>query len=358
MRGTGLQCIRNICMETILVVDDTPDNIAVLAGILRGAYKVVVATNGADALALASQIPVDLILLDVLMPGLSGYDVCERLKADPATRHIPVIFVTALGERSDEARGLELGAADFLQKPCHASIVKLRVKLHLEQHNQNAKLEQRVRERTSELEDSRKEIVRRLGRAAEYRDNETGKHVIRMSKVSQLIGLAIGMTSQQAELLLNASTMHDVGKIGIPDGVLLKPGKLDLAEWEVMKTHTLIGAEIIGHHNSDLLQLARIVALTHHEKWDGTGYPHGIRGENIPLEGRIVAIADVFDALTNERPYKLAWDVRDALRYMQQQSGSSFDPQLLDIFVAKLPEVLQICQVYADPQTSIFGPLD
>ncbi|MEI8155995.1 MAG: two-component system response regulator [Burkholderiales bacterium] len=344
-------------METILVVDDIPENIAVLAGVLRGLYKVVVATNGADAIALVSQIPVNLILLDVMMPGMSGYEVCQRLKANAATCHIPVIFVTSLGERSEEERGLELGAADYLQKPCHASIVKLRVKLHLEQQNQNLKLERRVKERTIELEDSRREIVRRLGRAAEYRDNETGKHVIRMSKVSHLIAVASGMDSARADLLLNAAPMHDVGKIGIPDGVLLKPGKLDAAEWEVMKTHTLIGAEIIGDHDSDLLRLARIVALTHHEKWDGSGYPNGIAGDAIPLEGRIVAIADVFDALTSERPYKRAWSAGEALEYMQQQSGISFDPKLLEVFVSKMPDVLHICKKHADPEGSMFGPL-
>lgn len=333
---------------TILVVDDVPENITVLAGILRGTYRVLVATNGADALTLVRQNVVDLILLDVMMPVMNGYEVCQRLKSDSATRSIPVIFVTSLGDYADEERGLELGAVDYLQKPCHAAIVRLRVKLHLEHHNQNVVLERRVVERTRELDDTRKQVVRRLGRAAEYRDNETGMHVIRMSKVSHLIARAAGLSSAQSELLLDAAPMHDVGKIGIPDHVLLKPGRLDGAEWEIMKTHANIGAEIIGNHNSDLLRLARTVALTHHEKWDGSGYPNGLAGENIPIEGRIVAIADVFDALTSERPYKSAWHPDDAVQYMQAQSGISFDPRLLEIFLSLLPEVERIRHEFSD----------
>ena len=335
-------------MQTILVVDDVPENIAVLAGILRGLYRVLIATNGVDALAVVKQDSVDLILLDVMMPGMNGYEVCTRLKLNMATRAIPVIFVTSLSEHCDEERGLELGAVDYLVKPCHAAIVRLRVKIHLETHNQNLALEHRVSERTFELENTRKEVVRRLGRAAEYRDNETGMHVIRMSKTSRLIALAAGISEAQAGLLLDAAPMHDVGKIGIPDYVLLKPGKLDSHEWELMKTHAQIGAEIIGDHDSDLLRLARSVALTHHEKWNGSGYPHGLAGENIPIEGRIVAIADVFDALTSVRPYKAAWSTDDAIEFMKGQSGISFDPRLLGIFLSLVSEVEQIRTKFSD----------
>jgi putative two-component system response regulator len=334
--------------ETILVVDDIPENIAVLAGILRGLYRVIVATSGAEALELVRRSPVDMILLDVMMPEMNGYEVCQQLKSDMATRDIPIIFVTSLGEHADEERGLELGAVDYLQKPCHAAIVRLRVKMHLALHNQNLALERRVSDRTFELEDTRKEVVRRLGRAAEYRDNETGMHVIRMSKMAYLIALAAGVSESQAELLLIAAPMHDVGKIGIPDNILLKPGRFESDEWEIMKTHAQIGADIIGDHDSDLLRLARVVALTHHEKWDGSGYPQGLAGENIPLEGRIVAIADVFDALTSVRPYKKAWSTGDAVAYMQEQSGISFEPRLLDIFITLLPEVEQIRTKFSD----------
>lgn len=339
-------------MGTILVVDDVPENIAVLAGILRGLYRVIIATNGADALALANQNTVDLILLDVMMPDLSGYEVCQRLKSNMVTRDIPVIFVTSLGDQCDEARGLELGAVDYLQKPCHADIVRLRVKIHLENHNQNLALERRVSERTLELENSRKEVVRRLGRAAEYRDNETGMHVIRMSKVSRLIALAAGISAKQADLLLDAAPMHDVGKIGIPDHILLKPGGLDSQEWDLMRTHSQIGADIIGDHDSDLLRLARSVALTHHEKWDGSGYPQGLAGEAIPIEGRIVAIADVFDALTSDRPYKKAWSTHQAIEYMKSQSGIGFDSRLLECFLSILPEVEQVRARFSDSPTA------
>lgn len=338
---------RNL-MGTILIVDDVPENISTLAGMLRESYRVLFATRGADALEIVRQQQIDLILLDVMMPEMDGYEVCCRLKADIATREIPVIFVTALTEVQDETMGLELGAVDFLHKPCHASIVRLRVQLHLERHNQSHALERLVRERTRELEETRIEIVRRLGRAAEYRDNETGMHVIRMSKSSRLLALAAGVSERQANLLLNAAPMHDIGKIGIPDRVLIKPGPLDLEEWELMKMHPVIGAEIIGDHPSELLQMARVVALAHHEKWDGSGYPQGLSGKAIPLEGRIVTIADVYDALTSERPYKHAWDAIEAMAYMREQSGKFFDPDLLQLFLGLIPEIEEIRRRYAD----------
>jgi len=339
---------------TLLVVDDVPENITTLAGILRSQYRVIFATSGADALECVRRQPVDLILLDIMMPGMDGYEVCRRLKANLATREIPVIFVTAMGEAGDEAHGLELGAVDFLHKPCHAAIVKLRVQLHLERQNQSLALERLVRDRTHELDDTRIEIVRRLGRAAEYRDNETGMHVIRMSKTSHLLALAAGVSAPQAELLLNAAPMHDVGKIGIPDRVLTKPGPLDPEEWALMKTHPQVGAEIIGDHHSDLLKMARSVALTHHEKWDGSGYPLGLAGEEIPLEGRIVAIADVFDALTSVRPYKRAWSSAEAVAHLRQQSGKAFDPRLLGLFLDLVPEVERIRRQHTDtPDASI-----
>jgi putative two-component system response regulator len=338
---------RNL-MGTILVVDDIPENISTLAGMLRDNYRVLFATSGADALEIVRQQQFDLILLDVMMPGMDGYEVCRRLKADIVTREIPVIFVTALTEVQDETRGLELGAVDFLHKPCHAAIVRLRVQLHIERHNRSHSLERLVQERTRELDETRIEIVRRLGRAAEYRDNETGMHVIRMSKSSRLLARAAGVAERQANLLLNAAPMHDIGKIGIPDRVLIKPGPLDPEEWALMKTHPLIGAEIIGDHPSELLQMARIVALTHHEKWDGSGYPHGLAGDGIPLEGRIVTIADVFDALTSERPYKHAWSTVEAVDFMRAQSGSIFDPDLLNLFLDLIPQVEDIRRRYAD----------
>ncbi len=335
-------------MDTLLVVDDVPENIDVLAGILRPHYRVKFATNGSDALALCQAAPPSLVLLDVMMPGMSGHEVCRSLKADLRTCDIPIIFLTALTETRDEEYGLTLGAVDYLHKPCKPAIVLQRVRIHLDLRNQNQALEAKVRERTRQLEDTRVEIIRRLGRAAEYRDNETGLHVVRMSQSAGLLARAAGVPDNRADLLVEAAPMHDIGKIGIPDHILLKPGKLSPEEWTVMKTHPTIGAEIIGEHDSDLLRLARTVALNHHERWDGSGYPRGLAKEAIPLEGRIVALADVFDALTSERPYKKAWKAEDAGDYIRAQSGTAFDPHLVQLFLGLLPEIIDINRRFAD----------
>jgi putative two-component system response regulator len=221
--------------------------------------------------------------------------------------------------------------------------------LHNRIREQNEVLEQRVRERTAELNETRLEIIRRLGLAAEYRDNETGLHIIRMSLYSKQLALQSGLSATHAELILNASPMHDIGKLGIPDRVLLKPGRLDDEEWTVMKRHAQIGADILAGHHSELLQMAAEIALCHHEKWDGSGYPRQLQGTQIPLEARIVAVADVFDALTSNRPYKRAWTVDDALAEMQNVAGSHFDPRLVDNFLAILPQITNIMNRYAEP---------
>ncbi|HBM84255.1 MAG TPA: two-component system response regulator, partial [Halieaceae bacterium] len=219
-------------------------------------------------------------------------------------------------------------------------VVLARVRTHLALHDQNQELERKVRQRTVQLNETRLQIIRRLGRAAEYKDNETGLHVIRMSHYARLIGLAAGMDETEAELLLNAAPMHDIGKIGIPDSILQKPGKLTPAEWEIMKTHAAIGAEILGDtEGSGLLTMASVVAVSHHEKWDGSGYPHGLAGEDIPRVGRIVAFADVFDALTSTRPYKEAWPVQRAVDWIVSQSGQHFEPHLVDCFLKCIPEM-------------------
>lgn len=334
--------------ETILVVDDIPDNIDVIAAILRESYRVIVATNGPDALLTARKQKPDLILLDVMMPGMGGFEVCQRLKEDVCTQDIPVIFLTALSDSRDEHKGLALGAVDYLHKPSHPAVVRQRVKVHLQLHNQSRTLEAKVKERTSALEQSRVALVRCLGRAAEYRDNETGLHVMRMSQFSLILAQAVGVSEAWAELLFLAAPMHDVGKIGIPDFILRKPGKLDAAEWETMKCHAEIGAEIIGDHDSELLKMARSVALSHHEKWDGSGYPRAISGEAIPLEGRITALADVYDALTSVRPYKRAWSSEEAADYLAAEAGKSFDPGLVPLFLGLLPEIRLISAEHAD----------
>ncbi|TAN53195.1 MAG: response regulator [Methylococcaceae bacterium] len=342
--------------KAVLVVDDTQENIDILKAILSEHYSVRVATNGRLALKLASSAkPPDLILLDIMMPDMGGHEVCRLLKMDEHTRNIPIIFVTAKSDIEDEAYGFSLGAADYITKPISAAIVLARVKTHIELYDRSRHLESLVRERTAnllaksqELEATHLEILRRLGRAAEYRDNETGMHVIRLSYYVQLLAKKIGFTDNEAEQLMYASMMHDIGKIGVPDHVLLKPGKLTPEEFDVIKTHPQIGADIIGEHTSSLLQLSRQVALTHHEKWNGNGYPSALQGETIPLAGRITAIADIFDALTSERPYKKAWSVDDALDLLQKEAGEGLDPQLVPLFISLRPEVEEIMRTFRD----------
>ena len=320
----------------LLVVDDEPTNLQVLRHVLDKDYRLLFATDGTRALQLARQEQPRLVLLDVMMPGMDGYAVCAALKADPATAAIPVIFVTALADAVDETRGFDAGGVDYITKPVSAPVVRARVRTHLSLV------------RMDELRETRLQIVQRLGRAAEYKDNETGMHVIRMSHFSKLLALAAGHSPAWAEDLLNAAPMHDVGKIGIPDAVLRKPGPLDAAEWDTMRRHPEIGAEIIGDHPSGLLQLAREIALGHHEKWDGSGYPRGLAGEAIPVSARIVAIADVFDALTTRRPYKEPWPVQDALDHITAQAGKHFDPALVALFVPLVPQLLEIRARWSD----------
>lgn len=314
----------------ILVIDDEPNNLQVLKLILQDSYQLIFAKNGVRGIELACEHKPNLILLDVMMPSINGFETCRRLKAIPEVENIPVIFVTAMTDVGDESKGFEVGAVDYITKPVSAPIVKARVKTHLSLVSVNEILQTRI------------EIIRRLGRAAEYRDNETGKHVIRMSHYSEILARAAGLPADDCEAILHASPMHDIGKIGIPDYVLLKPGPLDDAEWEIMRRHTTFGAEIIGKHNSLLLETARSIAETHHERWDGKGYPLGLKGEEIPMTSRIVTVADVFDALTTKRPYKEEWPIEKAVAYIENKSGSQFDPELGPLFLSLMDEVLEI----------------
>ncbi len=334
--------------QTLLVVDDRHENIDVLVGILGKRYRIQAATSGALALRIAGKSPPDLVLLDVMMPEMDGYEVCRRLKADPATRRVPVIFVTAAGAVEDEKKGFAVGAADYVTKPVQHDIVRARVATHLALFDQNRALEDKVRTRTAELHETRLEIIHRLGVAGEFKDNETGMHVLRMSHMSEQIALAAGLTEHEAELVLHTAPMHDIGKIGIPDAILLKPGKLDRDEWTTMMTHTTMGAEIIGESSHELLRWSRIVALSHHEKWNGKGYPRGLAGEDIPVFGRVVAVADVYDALTSRRPYKEPWPVERAVSLIREERGEHFDPRMVDAFVEVLPRVEEISERYAD----------
>jgi len=338
-----------ISRQTILLVDDIPANIMVLDEILSADYKLRAATSGEQALKIAqSPGPPDLILLDVLMPGIDGFEVCRRLKAHSLTRKIPVIFVTAMDEVKDEALGFELGAVDYIHKPVTPALVKARVRTHLALYDQNRELDRLVRERTRELNETRLQVIRRLGRAGEFRDNETGLHVLRVGHYCRLIAEAIGMDEEDVDLIYSAAPMHDIGKIGIRDNLLLKPGKLDPDEFEEIKRHAVIGAEILGEIATGLLGTARVIALTHHEKWNGSGYPYGLSGDDIPLVGRITAIADVFDALTSERPYKHAWPVEDAVAFIENQAGEQFDPVLVKTFLDILPKIVECRTLYDD----------
>ena len=323
-------------LPQILLVDDEASNLQLLRQILQDHYRLLFAKDGPRALELARQESPALVLLDVMMPGMSGYEVCAALKADPLTAAVPVIFVTALTDTADELEGFAAGAVDYITKPVSPPIVRARVRTHLSLV------------RMDELRASRLAIVQRLGLAAEYKDNETGMHVIRMSHFSRLLGVAAGLSEQAADDLLHAAPMHDVGKIGIPDRILQKPGPLDADEWAIMQTHATIGADIIGEHPGGMLALAHNIALSHHEKFDGSGYPRGLAGQAIPLEGRIVAIADVFDALTSVRPYKRAWTVEAAVAYLEEQKGRHFDAALVDLFIAELPAMRAVMARWAE----------
>lgn len=342
----------------IIIVDDEPANLKLLDKMLRGCgYENLVLIDDPrrviDAYGAARP---DLILLDINMPHKDGFQILSELTALNDPMLPPVIMLTAQSGHESLMRALSGGARDFVSKPFERFELLARVRNLLDAHltyrsthRQNMLLEDMVKARTLELRESRLQIVQRLGRAAEYRDNETGAHVLRMSHVSALLARSTGWDESQCEMMLNASPMHDVGKIGIPDAILLKPGKISPEEREIMNTHAEIGADIIGSNGDRLLDMAREIALTHHEKWDGSGYPNGLAGKDIPLAGRITAIADVFDALTSSRPYKKAWPLHEAVTYMQENAGKHFDPHLITLFLSNLPEVEKILAKFREP---------
>lgn len=336
-------------LKKVLVVDDIPENIDVIAGILSDDYDVIAARSGKTVMKMIQSLNFpDIILLDVMMPGMDGYEVCEKLKDNLLTSNIPIIFVTAKHETEDEKRGLDLGAVDYITKPINPATLRARIKTHLVAHDQNMELERKVQERTKKLHETQLQIIQRLGRAAEFKDNETGLHVIRMSHYSRIIAEKTSSDNNWTDLLFTTAPMHDVGKIGIPDKIILKPGKLDDQEWSIMKKHCEYGAEIIGDHNTPLLQMAKEIALTHHERWDGSGYPYALSDKNIPLTGRIIALADVFDALTSKRSYKLEWPVDKAVKHIESQSGIHFDPDLVTVFKEVLSDILVYKEKYAE----------
>jgi putative two-component system response regulator len=343
----------------ILVVDDQPPNVLLLRKMLQAAgyVSVVATTDPLDVRGLHERDPFDIILLDIRMPGLDGFGVMEQLKQlAEGDDYVAILVLTAQTDEETRLRALQAGATDFVTKPFNRLEVLNRIRnilqvrlLYKRVREQNDALEQRVRERTEELHETRLEIIRRLGRAAEYRDNETGLHILRMSTYSQMLARRLGLGDALAEQILNASPMHDIGKLGIPDRVLLKPGRLDGEEWAIMQTHAEIGADILSGHPSDLLEMASSIALCHHEKWDGSGYPRGLAGEAIPVAARIVAVADVFDALTSVRPYKPAWSLEDALAELRAGAGKQFEPRLVDAFLDIVPDVRRVMAQYAEP---------
>jgi len=347
----------NLRTTPILAIDDEPTNLKLLDKMLRseGYTNLVLLEDPSRALDAYRRLNPGLILLDLNMPVIDGFAIMKQLRDIGSQLTPPVIVLTAQTANEFLLKAFEAGARDYLTKPFDRAELMARVRNSLEAHlahrlvwTQKTVLQEIVKERTRELRETRLQVVRRLGRAAEYRDNETGNHILRMSKMSALLAERSGWSPEEAELMLHASPMHDIGKIGIPDEVLLKPGKLTADEWQVMKSHVHIGADILSGDDTKLLALARSIAISHHEKWDGSGYPNGLSGEAIPFEGRIVALADVFDALTSERPYKKAWRVDDAVAFLADQAGRHFDPDLVPLFVDALPEILHILEQHAD----------
>jgi putative two-component system response regulator len=358
---------------SILVVDDTPGNLAVMTALLKDDYRVKVAHNGERALRLVSsgERPA-LILLDVMMPGLDGYEVCRRLKSDPATEAIPVIFLTARADAEDETQGFALGAADYITKPINPVIVKARIQAQLMAKSmtdflrgKSDVLEAEVARRTAEIQDLQDALVLSMASLAETRDNETGNHLRRTQHYVKCLAeqlrrhpkFAAELDDRCIDLLFKSAPLHDIGKVGIPDHILLKPGPLDAQEFEVMKTHTTLGREAIESAEHSIgrqvpfLRFAKEIALSHQEKWDGSGYPEGLKGEAIPLSARLMALADVYDALISRRVYKPAFTHEASVQIILKGGGSHFDPALVTAFDAIQDDFRQIALRYADEDT-------
>ncbi|PJZ54907.1 HD domain-containing phosphohydrolase [Leptospira adleri] len=315
--------------KKVMVVEDSLLDLQVIQHHLEKDYETILVQDPNLAVQLARTNQPDLILMDIMMPQIGGVEVCRKLKNNPQTTDIPVIFITSIEDPKIETLGFNLGAVDFVKKPFSPTIFKARIKSHLELS------------RLLEIKSSRLEIIRRLVIASEYRDNETGNHILRMSKYCEVLAKHYGLPLEEIEDIYNASAMHDVGKIGIPDSILRKNGRLTSEEFEIIKTHPIIGADIIGEHETGLLKVAREICIGHHEKWDGSGYPYGCKGEEISLSARIASVADVFDALTTNRPYKNGWPIGQAVEYIRSQSGISFDPEIVEVFSENIVDLLR-----------------
>jgi len=354
----------------LLAVDDTPENLTLIVELLRDDYRLRVATNGPDALRLAAgpQRP-DLILLDVMMPGMDGFEVCERLQADPATAGIPVIFLTALASVEDEHHGLRVGAVDYVTKPISPPILEARVKTHLRLkasadflRDKAAYLENEVMRRTHEISTIQDVTIQAMAALAETRDSATGHHIRRTQHYVRVLAECLAthprfsdvLTPANIDLLFRSAPLHDIGKVGIPDHILLKPGQLDASEWEIMKTHAAIGRDAIERAEQilgirvDFLVYAKEIAYSHHERWDGSGYPQGLAGEAIPVSARLMALADVYDALISKRVYKAPMPHAVAAGLIVEGRGSHFDPDVVDAFLVRQVEFERIAATYAD----------
>lgn len=354
----------------VLIVDDTPENLTLMHGLLKEEYRTKVSNNGEHALDIAMGEPQpDLVLLDVMMPGMDGYEVCRRLKSNPRTSHIPVIFLTARSEVEDEQKGFGFGAVDYITKPVSPSLVRARVKTHITLKaardfllDKNVFLEAEVERRSRELQVVQDVTILAMASLAETRDNDTGNHIRRTQNYVRLLARKLQAGSPYSddlddltiELLYKSAPLHDIGKVGIPDAILLKPGKLTAEEFEIMKTHTIMGrdtivaAERLIDTPSSFLRIAREIAHYHQEKWDGSGYPEGLIGEETPLAARLMAVADVYDALISKRVYKPPFTHEDAIVIMQSGRGKHFDPVILDAFLWVSDEFRAVSQQFAD----------
>ncbi len=354
----------------ILVADDEePNRLLIREALKRRNYDVILACDGEEAIRMVAESSPDVVLLDVNMPNMNGFEAARRLKEDNGTRHIPIVMITGLSDIEYRIQALEIGVDDYLTKPVDIPELTARVRSLVKvkayydhMRNYQKELEEEVARRTKQLETYSKKLqvalekiksasldsIYRLSRAAEYKDEDTSAHLKRMSNYAVVVGRKMGLGEKTLEYLLYAAPMHDVGKIGIPDRILSKPGKLDPDEWEIMKQHTIIGARILENSLGGFNKLAEVIALTHHEKWDGSGYPYGLKGSKIPLVGRITAIADVFDALTSKRPYKEAYSFEKSVEIIEAGRGSHFDPRVVDAFLASRDEILQIKERYKE----------
>ncbi|MEH6460843.1 response regulator [Chitinimonas sp. JJ19] len=363
--------------HTVLVVDDTPDNLSLMSGLLRAAYKVKLAPNGERALQIAAgEGKPDLILLDIMMPEMDGYEVLRRLQADGATRDIPVIFLTAMSASEDEKIGLDLGAVDYITKPINPAIVLARVHNHLQLkvardflRDQNTYLEAEVAKRTEEVIAIQDVTIRAMASLAETRDNETGNHIRRTQFYVKALAqhlqphprFAGELTESAIESLFKSAPLHDIGKVGIPDRILLKPGRLDPDEFEIMKTHTTLGRDAIARAEAELgrtipfLRYAKEIAYAHQEKWDGSGYPEGLVGDDIPMSARLMAVADVYDALISKRVYKPAFSHDKASDIIREGRGSHFDPDVVDAFLSIHETFRQIAARYSDGEEALIA---